>query len=166
MKVLRSLHLHGFAHMGRAIEQVVEHVLDHSLAINHVGDPGWQQAEGFGHAEGSAQALVTVAQQRKRQLMAFREAAMAYQIVTADAPDLSTKLLQLLVGIPESAGFCGAARGLVFRIEEQHQGRAVALADGAAVAFVILQDDGWNAVTNGEGHAKQSNWWRNLRKRG
>ena len=152
--------------MGRAIEQVVEHVPDHSLAINHIGDPGWQQAKGFGDTECPAQALITVTQQGKRQLMAFREAAMAHQIVTADAPDLSTKLLQLLVGIPESAGLRCTARGLVLRIEEQHQGRAVALADGAAVAFVILQVDGRNAVTNGEGHAKQSNWWRNLRKRG
>ena len=87
--------------------------------------------------------------------MTLGEAAMADQIVTADTPDLSTQRLKFLLGITETAGFGSAAGGLVLGIEEQHQGGAVALADGAAVAFVVLQVDGRNAVTNGEGHDEE-----------
>ena len=98
--------------------------------------------------------------------MTFGETAMADQIVATDAPDLSTELLKFLMRITETTGLGGAARGVVLGIEEQHQRCALAIVDGAVVAFVVLQVDGRNAVTNGEGHAKQSNWWRNLRKRG
>ena len=98
--------------------------------------------------------------------MSFGETAMTDQIVATDAPDLCTQLLKFLMGITESAGLGSAARGFVLGIEEKHQGCAVALADGAAVAFVVLQVDGRNAVTNGEGHDEESDWWRNLRQGG
>ena len=61
------------------------------------------------------------------------------------------------MGITETAGLGSASRGIVLGIEKQHQRCAVALADGAAVAFVVLQVDGRNAVTNGEGHDEESN---------
>ena len=98
--------------------------------------------------------------------MAFGEAAMAHEIVTTDAPDLGPKLLQFLVGITKPTGFRSAARGVVLRIKKQHQGGAVAISDGATVAFVILQADGRSVVTNVEGHDKRMNWWRNPRKWG
>ena len=90
--------------------------------------------------------------------MAFGEAAMADEIVTADSPDLGAKLLELLVGITETTGLCSAARSVVLRIEKQHQGSSIAIPDGAAVAFVILQVDGRSFVTNVEGHDKRMNW--------
>ena len=61
------------------------------------------------------------------------------------------------MGITETAGLGSAARGFVLGIEEQHQRCAVAIVDGAVVAFVVLQVDGRNAVTNGEGHDDESN---------
>ena len=138
--------------MGRTVEKIVEHVSDHSFAVDHIGDARWQQAEGLGDPEGSAQALVAVTEQWKRQLVPVGEAAMADQVITTDTPDLGTKLLKLLMGITETAGFGRASRGVVLGVEEQHQGLAIALVDGATVAFMVLQVDGWSAVTNGEGH--------------
>lgn len=138
--------------MGRSVQKIVEHVLDHPFAVDHIGDPRRQQAQGLGDPEGSAQALVAVTQQWKGQLVAFGEAAMADEVVTAHTPDLSPKLLELLVGITEAAGLGCASGGVVLGVKEQHQGRAVALTDGTAVAFMVLQVDGWSAVTNGEGH--------------
>ena len=92
------------------------------------------------------------AQKRERQLVALGETTMADGIVATDTPHLRTECLQLAMGIPEAASLCGATRGVVFRIEKQHQDGSVAVPDVADVAVLILTADRGGAVTNSERH--------------
>ena len=144
--------LQGLAAMGGAIEEVVEDVADDASAVDHVGDATRQQAEGFRHSEGLAQLLTLIHQQRVGQAVALREASMAGGVITTHPPDLGPQGFEIGLAVPKGAGFHRAAGGVVFRVEEEHQGRAIALIDPALDAVLIQHSHGWDTIAKGEGH--------------
>jgi hypothetical protein len=46
--------------MGCTIKKVVEHVADHTLAVDHVGDTAGQQPQHRGNTEGTPQSIAAV----------------------------------------------------------------------------------------------------------
>jgi hypothetical protein len=40
--------------MGCAIKEIVKHMADYAFAVDHVGDPAWQQPKHIWHSEGFA----------------------------------------------------------------------------------------------------------------
>ena len=145
-------HLQSLTDVGRPVQQGVEHVANNAIAINHVGDTRWQQAQGLGDAEGAAQRLIPIAQEREGQLVVGCKSPVADNIVTTHSPNLRTKRLQFAVGITKTTGFGGATRCFVFGIEEQHQWCSVAIAHGAAVPLVVIHGDGGSTIASTEDH--------------
>ena len=127
--------------MGRSIQQVVEHVLDHPLTIDDVSDPSGQQPEHRRHPEGLAQLIAGVDQQGVWQLVAGDEALVAAGVIAAHSPHLGAEALQIGMAVAEGAGLHRAARGVVLRIEKQHQGPATELIAAALNAVLIKQSD-------------------------
>ena len=107
--------------MGCTIEQVVEHVADHPLAIHHVGDAPRQQAQHAGYTKSPAQGIVPVHQQRVGKIVALGETQVAGGVVAADSPYFGAQSLKIGVAVAEGTGLGGAARGVVLRVEEKNQ---------------------------------------------
>ena len=145
-------HLQSLTDVGRSVQQVVEHVANDAIAINHVGDTRWQQAQGLGDAEGAAQRLIPIAQEGEGKLVVGCKSSVADNIVTTHSPDLRTQRLKFAVGITKTTGFGRATRCFVFGVEEQHQWRSVAFAHGAGVSLVVIHGDGGSTIASTEGH--------------
>jgi hypothetical protein len=91
--------------------------------------------------------------------MAGSEAAVTGGVITAHPPHLGPKGLKVGEAVAESAGFGGAARGVVFGIEENHQGRSTELVAAALDTLGIRQGDQGRAIpgSKGGGHG---GWFR------
>ena len=133
--------------MGRPVQQVVEDVAHHPLAVDHIGDPAGQQTENARDAKGLAQLVVLVDQQGVGEVVAAGEALMTAGVVAADPPNLGPQGLQIGVAVAEGAGFHRAAGGVVLGIEEEHQGLAGQLVAAALNPVLILKGDQGSAIT-------------------
>jgi len=140
----------GLAAMGGAVQEVVETMADHPVAIHHVGHPAGQQAQHAGDPEGLAQGIAPIHQQGVGQLMASREPLVTGRVVATDPPDLSPQGPKVGITVPEGTGFHGAARGVVLGIEKQHQGAISQLVAATLDPFGIRKGDQGGWIANGE----------------
>jgi len=85
---------------------------------------------------------------------------VANGVIPAHTPDLGPHGLQIAVAVAESASLQRAARGVVFGIEEQHQGLVAQLIAAALGAVLISQGNQWGAIASAQGccHRKESVW--------
>jgi len=58
-------------------------------------------------------------------------------------------LKKTIVMVPEIAGFGGAAGGIVFGVEVQHQFASFEFRQGADLAVLVLGLEGWGLITHG-----------------
>ena len=77
---------------------------------------------------------------------------MAGGVIAAHPPHLGAQALQFAVAVTEGAGLHRASRGVVFRIEKQHQGPAVELIAAAFHPILIAQGNGGGEISSDEGH--------------
>ena len=143
--------LKGFPPMGRPIEQVVEHMANHALAIDHIGDPPGQNTQGIGHAKGPPELIALIDEQGEGELMAGGEALVAGGVIAAHPPHLGAQGLEIGETIAEGASFRRAARRVVLGIEKQHQGRPSQLVAASLHALSVPQGDGGSQITGSEG---------------
>jgi hypothetical protein len=72
-------------------------------------------------------------------------------VITAHPPHLGPKGLKVGEAVAEGAGFGGAARGVVFGIKENHQGRSTELVTAALDTLGIRKGDHGGTIAGGEG---------------
>ena len=142
----------GFTQMGGSVEQVIEHVPNHAGAINYVGNPTRQQPQHTRHTEGPAQPIGLVDQQGVGQLVASGKTLVTAGVIATHAPNLGTKGLKICIVVAEGASLHGAAGGVVFGIEKEHQCFACQLVAAVLGSVLIAQGNQGGGISNGKGH--------------
>ena len=104
------------------------------------------------HAVGLDDVAVVIAEQGKGQVVLFDELLVALDRVEADAEDLCLGG-DFLPGIPQVTGLGGAAGGVVFRIEIEHDGvaRQIGEFDGGGRSIVAADGLGGKCGSFGAG---------------
>jgi hypothetical protein len=74
-----------------------------------------------------------------RKVVLVLELFLIFDGVARDPEDNDARLLELLEGIAEAAGFNGAAGSVGARIEEENDGLAFEVGEGDVIAILILQ---------------------------
>src|SRR5690606_19182011 len=102
------------------------------------------------HAEGDAECLVAVAGELERELVPGAEVGVALHRVARDAQHLGAGLAQLRVQRGKVLAFAGAARGVVLRVEVQHQPAAAVVAEGSTAAVAQRQRKVGNGIAGAQ----------------
>jgi hypothetical protein len=90
-----------------------------------IGHPAWKQTKSVGNIIQPPDLASLVAEQGEREAVLFRKAPVRLHRVRANPYNLGIELFELLVIVPEGAGFLGTLRGVVFGIEEQDHGLSI-----------------------------------------
>src|SRR5580658_501454 len=120
----------GFLHVPRRARLRRKYVAHDALAIDHERYSPWNQPKSFFYAVQLANAPAFIAQQRKRQVIFRREAAVRFGGIVADPDDFGAGYAELFEVVAEPAGLDRAPGRVVLRVEvDHHRALAAVLAE-------------------------------------
>src|SRR6478736_7639139 len=142
----------GLVDVGGGLELRGELVADHTLGVDHVGDPTGEQTEGLAHAPELANGTVGVGEQREREVVLLGELQVGVDGVRADPDDLRAGLGEVLEAVAEGARFLRAAGRVVLRVEVHDDPPALLVGEGDGRAMLVRKGEVGCRLAHGCAH--------------